>query len=154
MEAFDREHMKLNEKKRPGRFLSCKSISLDCGQAMVEFALLLPVLVLLVMGVLDIARAWGTQQVVTNAAREGARVGILPASTTATVTAAVNIYVNNAGGFVGGCATVSNNVGAAAAAGTATTVTVTCPFTVLVGTVVPGWSGTFNLSHTATMRHE
>ncbi len=153
MKAFDGEHIKFNEKRRPGPFLSCKSISRDCGQAMVEFALLLPVLVLLVMGVLDIGRAWSTQQVVVNAAREGARVGILPASTTATVTAAVNVYITSAGGLAG-CATASNNVGTAAAAGTATTVTVTCPFTVLVGTVVPGWTGTFNLAHTATMRHE
>lgn len=41
------------------------------GQALVEFALGLPLLVLLVFGVLDFGRAFQTKIVLTNAAREG-----------------------------------------------------------------------------------
>jgi hypothetical protein len=33
-------------------------------------------------------------------------------------------------------------------------VTVSCTFTALTGTLIPGWEGTFPLSQTATMRHE
>jgi Flp pilus assembly protein TadG len=43
------------------------------GQAMVEFALILPVILLLVVGMLEFARAWNLHQVMTDAAREGAR---------------------------------------------------------------------------------
>ena len=41
------------------------------GQALVEFALALPLLLLLVFGVLDFGRAFQTKIVLTNAAREG-----------------------------------------------------------------------------------
>jgi len=47
------------------------------GQAMVEFALILPVILLLVVGMLEFARAWNLHQVMTDAAREGARRAVL-----------------------------------------------------------------------------
>lgn len=43
------------------------------GQATVELALILPVLVLLVVGIFEFGRAWNAHQVITDAAREGAR---------------------------------------------------------------------------------
>ena len=42
------------------------------GQGIVEFVIILPILVLLVIGVLDFGRAFHTYQRVSNAAREGA----------------------------------------------------------------------------------
>lgn len=42
------------------------------GQALVELALILPLLLLLIMGALDLARAYYTKTTLTNAAREGA----------------------------------------------------------------------------------
>ncbi len=42
------------------------------GQGLVEFAIILPVLVLLIMGALDLGRLFQMYIVVTNAAREGA----------------------------------------------------------------------------------
>lgn len=47
------------------------------GQALVEFALILPVFLLLVVGMLEFARAWNTYQVMVDAAREGARRAVL-----------------------------------------------------------------------------
>ncbi|MBA3259719.1 MAG: pilus assembly protein [Gemmatimonadales bacterium] len=47
------------------------------GQALVEFALILPVILLLVVGMLEFARAWNLHQVMTDAAREGARIAVL-----------------------------------------------------------------------------
>jgi len=47
------------------------------GQAMVELALVLPVVLLLVVGMLEFARAWNLHQVMTDAAREGARRAVL-----------------------------------------------------------------------------
>jgi Flp pilus assembly protein TadG len=43
------------------------------GQGLVEFALLLPILLLMLMGIIEFARAWNIRHVVTDAAREGTR---------------------------------------------------------------------------------
>lgn len=43
------------------------------GQGMVELALLIPLLVLIVFGAIDLARAYFAQVTITNASREGAR---------------------------------------------------------------------------------
>ena len=45
------------------------------GVVAVEFALILPVFLLLVFGIADFGHAWYMQQTVTNASREGARYG-------------------------------------------------------------------------------
>jgi Flp pilus assembly protein TadG len=47
------------------------------GQALVEFALVLPLVLLLVVGMLEFARAWNLHQVMTDAVREGARRAVL-----------------------------------------------------------------------------
>ncbi|MCH6469348.1 TadE/TadG family type IV pilus assembly protein [Sinomonas terrae] len=60
------------------------------GAAAVEFALVLPALLLLVLGVLDFGRIFSAQQTLTYAARAGARVMVLQNSQTAAVTAAQN----------------------------------------------------------------
>lgn len=51
-----------------------RSASSDRGAAAVEFALILPVFILLIVGMVEFARAFNAQISVTNAAREGARV--------------------------------------------------------------------------------
>lgn len=48
----------------------------ESGQAMVEFAIVLPVLILLVLGITEFGRALSALIVLQNAAREGARYGI------------------------------------------------------------------------------
>lgn len=48
------------------------------GQALVEFIIVLPVLLVLVFGIIEFGNAWRTYQVVTNTAREGARQAVLP----------------------------------------------------------------------------
>ncbi|KHL05049.1 TadE/TadG family type IV pilus assembly protein [Sinomonas humi] len=58
------------------------------GAAAVEFALLLPALLLLVLGILDFGRIFSAQQTLTYAARAGARVMALQNSQSAAVTAA------------------------------------------------------------------
>ena len=45
---------------------------------MMEFALLAPLLLSLVLSVIELGRFWGAKQGITNAAREGARVMLLP----------------------------------------------------------------------------
>ena len=48
------------------------------GQSMVEFALLLLPFLIVTIGIIEIGRAWSVKQAVTNAAREGARILLLP----------------------------------------------------------------------------
>ena len=55
-------------------------ISRDEGVAAVEFALILPVLALLLFGVLEFGRVWSQYQVFQGAAREGARCAAVQAS--------------------------------------------------------------------------
>jgi Flp pilus assembly protein TadG len=47
------------------------------GQALVEFALIVPVLLLLVLGIVEFGRAWNAHQVLTDAAREAARTAVV-----------------------------------------------------------------------------
>jgi Flp pilus assembly protein TadG len=44
------------------------------GQATVELALVTPLLMIIVIGIFEFGRAWNEKQVITNAARDGARV--------------------------------------------------------------------------------
>jgi hypothetical protein len=52
------------------------------GQAIAEMAIVMPVLLLLVFGIIEMSNAWRTHQVVTNITREGARKAILPTTLT------------------------------------------------------------------------
>lgn len=50
-----------------------KHTNREKGAAMVEFAIILPVLLLLVFGIIEFGRAYNTQLTLTHAAREGVR---------------------------------------------------------------------------------
>jgi Flp pilus assembly protein TadG len=56
---------------------SARRAPADRGAAAVEFALLLPMLLLLVFGIIDFGRALNAQITLTQAAREGARLAAL-----------------------------------------------------------------------------
>lgn len=62
--------------RRTRRFLH-----LDRGQAMAEFALIAPILFILIFGIVDTARAYQAWVTVQGAAREGARYGVTGQST-------------------------------------------------------------------------
>lgn len=63
------------------------------GQALVEFALVFPILILMIFGIVDAGRLIYTYNTVANAARDGARVAIVnqSASTTGTCDTASTI---------------------------------------------------------------
>ena len=72
------------------------------GAAAVEFALVLPLLLALVLGVIDWGYYFFVEQVVVNAAREGARVGTLqsnptPVDAEANAKAACLAFIGQAG---------------------------------------------------------
>lgn len=47
------------------------------GQAVVEFALVIPLLLILIVGVVELSRAWNAKQVITNTAREALRAAVV-----------------------------------------------------------------------------
>lgn len=74
------------ESLRPGRAGARRAP----GQAMLEFALVTVLLLGMMVGVLEGARLVAAYFVVANAAREGARAGVFPSATDATIQAQVN----------------------------------------------------------------
>jgi Flp pilus assembly protein TadG len=63
------------------------------GQALIETALTLPIVLVISISIFEFGRALQVWQLLTNAAREGARVAVLPGSTTATTQARVLEYM-------------------------------------------------------------
>lgn len=69
------------------------------GAAAVEFALILPIFCLILLGIMEFSLALYNKAVITNAAREGARAGITlrsPKLTTAQIQQIVLSYTNGA----------------------------------------------------------
>lgn len=64
------------------RMRRLRSLRGDSGQSLVEFALVTPILILMVLAMVDFARAWNSYQVITDAAREGARQAVIDNPTT------------------------------------------------------------------------
>jgi Flp pilus assembly protein TadG len=68
------------------------------GAALVEFAVVLPILVLLLIGMMEFGLLLYNQHVLTNASREGARYGIVartPRRTAVEIDSVVNEYCGN-----------------------------------------------------------
>jgi Flp pilus assembly protein TadG len=116
----------------------------DRGAAAVEFALIVPALVVLIFGSIEFGLAVQARTMVGNAAREGVRVASLTANGDSTSEAQVNAAVNNAlAGVAGGpavvkvtCATpagVACTIGAKNNGNNVATVTVTLNYTGITG---------------------
>jgi Flp pilus assembly protein TadG len=65
----------------------------DRGAALIEMAFTLPLLLLISIGIIEFGRAFQTWQILTNAAREGARVAVLPGVDDSMVAARVTEYI-------------------------------------------------------------
>jgi Flp pilus assembly protein TadG len=101
------------------------------GQAIVEMALTLPLLLLVVLGMFDFGLLFQRFEVVTNAAREGARLAVLTSQySTANAQQRAFDYLAS-GGITGG------SVGCNAGAAGSLCVTVTPGTTTIAGTTPP-----------------
>lgn len=65
------------------------------GTALLETALTLPLLLLVSVGIFEFGRAFQTWQVLTNAAREGARLAVMPNPAAGAVDARVRSYLTS-----------------------------------------------------------
>jgi Flp pilus assembly protein TadG len=109
------------------------------GQSLVEFAMVAILLILLVVGICEFGRVWNIYQVITNAAREGARLASLPNgfTTTSAVQTRVNDYLTTGGIDTSKSTVTIGNAGVDGGTGTSVSVTVSYPYQFLyVGPVV------------------
>jgi Flp pilus assembly protein TadG len=135
------------------------------GAALLEMAFTLPVLLLISVGIFEFGRAFEVWQVLTNAAREGARVAVLPGISDAMVTARVQQYANAGVLDVGVTPTVTIQRNSTISYGSGTAsgskVTVAYPFRFIVlqnvaRLIVNGSTvgAPFTMAASATMRNE
>lgn len=126
-----------------------------------EFALVLPVLLLIVFGTIQFGWGWWLSQVVTNGAREGARFGIVvrePKVSDADVKTKVTNYLNNSGITATSTIVVSYTLNGATVAsdacvsGCEVRVAVTVPVQNIVPNLLPGFPA--QLTANVVMRHE
>jgi Flp pilus assembly protein TadG len=125
------------------------------GAELVEFAIVMPVLVVMLTGILDFALLFHSYEVTTNAAREGARLAVLPGYDVNAYQAALNrvdeyIAAGGArGGYTRTAELVPVSLGAALPPGSGVRVTVTYTHSfLLIGPVIGLLNGTFTDSVT------
>jgi Flp pilus assembly protein TadG len=63
------------------------------GAALLETAIALPLVLLVSVGIFEFGRAFQTWQIVTNAAREGARIAVMPNPVSGAVESRVHAYL-------------------------------------------------------------
>lgn len=130
------------------------------GAAMVEFAIVLPLLLMLIFGIIEFSILLFNKAMVTNASREGARLGIVYSYPNpipvADVIARVQSYTGNHLITFGPAASPTTTVaGDCSTAGNQLTVNVSYPYQFLVlPNFVTGLAGSINLSAQTIMRCE
>jgi len=123
------------------------------GATLVEFAIILPVFLLFVFGIIEYGRMVMVQQILTNSAREGAREGVLDNSTSGTVSTAAN-RILTAAGISSATITTTPDPPSSAAYATLVTVTVSVPFNSVTWLPSPMYLGGKTLTSTSKMRRE
>jgi Flp pilus assembly protein TadG len=127
------------------------------GQALVEFALTIPLLLLMLFGILEFARAWNTYQVITDAAREAARTAVV-ANSEVTIDS-VNAVITHALGRAGlnSAAATTSVDGFRAGTGIPAQVNISYPFQFRGVAALMGWTGqdaSIQLRTSIVMRNE
>jgi Flp pilus assembly protein TadG len=123
------------------------------GASAVEFAIVAPVFFLVVLGIIEFGRMVMVQQVITNAAREGARIAVLDSATPARVTQRVNDYLT-AASLRGATITMTPNPPASATFDQPVTVEVRLPFSAVSALSRPFMSSGTVLTARSVMRRE
>ncbi len=123
------------------------------GAATVEFALTAPLLFLIVFGMIEVGQGVLIKQVLSNAARDGARTAMLGNATAEDVRDAVTSYLT-ASGIKSATATVSPDPLTLAQGGDPVTVTVSVPFSSLSWMQKSWYLNDITISAAVTMRRE
>ena len=138
-----------------------KRLQSESGAELIEVALTLPLLMLVLLGIIEFGFVFQQYEVITNAAREGARVAVLPSYSTDDAKTRIQNYLD-ASGLKSSSATVNVAAQTAVAIGTNCMVpmqaTVAYPHPVpFIGGIIQYFGstmGTLTLHATSTMRVE
>ena len=121
------------------------------GNAVIEFAVILPLLLLVVFGITEFGRAWMTVNVMAAATREGARLAVVTGPDVAAVEQRVT-EVLDAARITATSITVDGPD--PLDPHRRVTVTVNTDFTVIPGEILGSFNGTIPLQASTSMRHE
>ncbi|MGH7542315.1 MAG: TadE/TadG family type IV pilus assembly protein [Gemmatimonadota bacterium] len=131
----------------------------ESGQSLLEFAIILPILLALLVGIFEFGVAWNRKQVLTNAAREGARLAVLPSTAdTDTVDVQIDVYLTSAGIAPGDVSRTYANI--PGGTGDVVTITLQMDHTMPFVSAISGFlsdsptAGSVTLSSIVNMRHE
>jgi Flp pilus assembly protein TadG len=123
------------------------------GATIVETALVLPVLLLVILGMIEMARMSMANQLLTNAARAGARVAVVPGNTATDVSTAVQTLLNS-GGIATYTLTITPADPTTTTLGNPVTVSVSTAFTNVSWLSKPLFLGSVTLTASSTMSSE
>ena len=129
----------------------------DDGQALVEFALVIPVLLVMILGLVEFSRAWNARQVLTDVAREALRSSVVanPGFTYGDMRAIVDDALRRAS-LDPSLAEVTVD-GWKAGTGTPARIVIDYPYELGVFATLVGWAGgdrTLTLTTSFVMRNE
>ena len=127
------------------------------GQALVEFALIVPIFLLLVFAVVEFGQAWNVYQSINSSAGIGARTAVLanPTITLDTVAARINVNLHAAGIDTAAAQKLVSNFNGTT--GDSLTVTIIYPYELHWLRPFMGWTNAqaaFNMTSSVTMRIE
>ena len=123
------------------------SIKSERGQSLVEFALILPLFIIVLFGIMEFGRLWEMTNLITSASREGARVAAISGSSQS--------QAINAAQHVLSAANIDDATVSVAGPNSESevSVTVTVHYTPLTGSIIPGFDQ-FSISRSTIMRWE
>ena len=90
-----------------------KKLEARRGTALVEMALVLPIFLLVVLGIIEFGRAMMVANMVTNAAREGARLAVIDGNTNTDVENAITSFLQQAINVAPGDVSITISIAAA-----------------------------------------
>lgn len=125
------------------------------GSAIVEMAVVLPLFVMLLVGIVEFSRVLMVKQVITNAAREGARAGAInldDAQALANANSVTQNYITSSGVNLGSANVTSIFVTTGGSQGLQ--VTIDYNYDSLLTPWIPGIPDSFTLRSVAIMRRE
>lgn len=123
------------------------------GAALVEMAVVFPLLLTMILGMVEMSRLGMVSQLLTTAAREGCRVAVIQGKTQADVQARINSVLAGSGISVGTVTPTPSNW-ATAASGTAVTVSLSVPYAQVTWMPLPRFLSGVNVTASATMSSE
>ena len=142
----------MTDKRRFMSMSKCGRSGPSRGTSAVEMAVVAPVLVAILLGMIECARVGQATQLLTTAARAGCRVAVLPGATETGVQAQVNSVLSGSGISAASVTPTPSNW-QTLTSGSAVTVTISIPYKNISWIQSPFFSGA-TITATATLASE